>query len=68
MVTSLAEAQVSRTRRMSTMVKGWLREQDENTTCPEGSLTRQKTLHENQDVLEAQEGSAQADHSSKWHP
>jgi len=49
------------------MVKGWLRDEDENTTCHEGYLIKQKTHQESRDDLEAQEGSARANPFSKWH-
>jgi hypothetical protein len=49
------------------MVGGWFRDKDENLTCQEGYQKKQKMPQENQDVLEAAEGSAQADHFSKQH-
>jgi hypothetical protein len=49
------------------MVKGWHRDKDENTTCHEGYLKKQKTHQENQDDSEAQEDSTRANPCSKWH-
>jgi hypothetical protein len=43
------------------MVKGWLRDKDENTTCPEGYRKKQRTHQENQEGLEVTEGFARAD-------
>jgi hypothetical protein len=43
------------------MVKGWLRDKDENTTCPEGYRKKQRMHQENQEGLEVTEGFARAD-------
>jgi hypothetical protein len=43
------------------MVKGWLRDKDENATCPEGYRKKQRMHQENQEGLEVTEGFARAD-------
>ena len=51
---------------MGFVVKGWFRDKDEKTICPEGYRKKQKTHQENQEGLEAKEGFAQVDHFSEW--
>jgi hypothetical protein len=43
------------------MVKGWLRDKDENATCPEGYRKKRKMHLESQEGLEVTEGSVRAD-------
>jgi len=52
---------------MGLVLKGWFRDKDENRICHEGCQKKQNMHQKNQEGLEAEEGSAQADRSSQQH-
>jgi hypothetical protein len=52
---------------MGLVLKGWFRDKDENRTCQEGCQKKQNMRQKNQEDLEAEEGSAQADRSFQQH-
>ena len=57
-------AQVLKTWHVGLVLKGWFRYKDENWTCQEGCQKKQNMHPKNQEDLEAEEGSAQADRFS----